>query len=208
MNGSLSSQLFNYVAIAKNPSKYLDIDVFLPPRSELDVDFVWVKPSEMPKQQVIAWVRHLYARQDRKDKGEDIVVFEFRKITESTEPAPVPEKLKPARSIEEYIDDLDAEMFRYRMDPWPLQTRDGKPAPGPSSGRPYVPGEDEDEEDDIGSDEERDVAPAVTHAMIFEAGSPGSVAVEMKERLAFLRSLSSNPTFGHIVAWLGVNKVP
>lgn len=206
-NGSLSSQIFSYVEIGKNPRKYLDIDTFLPPRSELQADFVWVKPSEMPKEQVLAWVRHLYARQDRKDKGEDIVVFAFNKIMDQVEAAPEKEKLKPARSIEEYVDELDANIFIYRSNPWPLQTRDGRPAPGPSSGRPYIPGEEQDEEDGIDPDEVQEVAPAVTQAMVFETGSPGLVPAEMKERLAFIESLSSNPALRRLVVWLRVHKV-
>ena len=72
----------NYVTIARDPKKYLDIDVFIPPRSELDKDFVWVKPFDMPLKQILAWVTHLYKRQCELDDGKDIVVFEFYKQTE------------------------------------------------------------------------------------------------------------------------------
>ena len=43
----------------------------------LKEDFVWVKPSTMPAQQLLAWAVHLYARQQRRDKGEDIEVLAF-----------------------------------------------------------------------------------------------------------------------------------
>lgn len=197
----------NYVMISQNPAKYLDIDVFLPPRSELDSDFIWVKPFGMPLKQILAWVRHLYKRQCDLDDGKDIVVFEFYKVNPAEVETERPARLKPALSLEEYVDELEVNVSMYERHPWPLQIKPGRSADGSDEGRPYVPGEEKDEEEYPDSEEEREVGPAVSKSLIFEDGSPGLVPAVMADRLKFLESLTPSPAFKRILLWLRSNKV-
>ena len=77
VNGLKTQLTSKYKIFAADPGKYLDIQTYLPPREMLKQDFVWVKPSNMPVQQLSAWAIHLYAQQQRRHQGKDIEVFAF-----------------------------------------------------------------------------------------------------------------------------------
>lgn len=198
----------NYVTIAQDPKKYLDVDVYLPPRSELDRDFVWVKPFDMPLKQILAWVTHLYKRQCDLDDGKEIVVFEFYKQTADDDKVEQPTRVRPAGSLEEYVDELEVNVEMHDRPSRPLQTQSGRSKDGSSKGRPYIPGERQNKgRRPVPDEEDREGGPMVTKDMIFENGSPGSIPGTAAERFKFLESLSSSPALKQIISGLKRHKV-
>lgn len=138
----------------------------------------------MSPEQLLAWVVHLYNRQERRRKGEKIEVLAFYPVRQGKGKAVIP----AASSVEEYIQNLPHMIARHQEEHGSGET---------SGERPYVPG----------AEEERSVGKAINleNNILFEPESPGSVLGVWKDRITFLRKLCPDATYGKLLTWL--NKV-
>ncbi|KAK7678353.1 hypothetical protein QCA50_018702 [Cerrena zonata] len=66
-----------YKTINKNISAYVEAQ-YLPPRDAITSDFKMEKSTDMEKSMLKAWILHLLARQDLKNQGHPIKVFEWK----------------------------------------------------------------------------------------------------------------------------------
>lgn len=174
----------HYTAFAKDPAKYLDLDEYLPPSDALSHDFKWVKPCSMSPEQLLAWAVHLYDRQQRKKKGENLEVLAFYPVRQGKGKAVIP----AASSIEEYVQNLPHMIARHEEEHGSGET---------ARKRPYVPG----------AEGERSIGKPVDldSNILFESESPGSISGVWKDRIAFLKKLCPDAKYGMLVKWL--NKV-
>lgn len=169
-----------YTIFASNPEKYLDLKTYLPPREMLKEDFVWTKPSSMPAQQLLAWAVHLYARQERRNQGENIEVLAFYVVDKQQ---------RPHLTIE---GDKQNE---------PTETPVGRQAHGSSTNtRPGIRA-------DLSAEETVRAPPALEKNIVFEVGSPGAAGAYWKSKITFLKSLCKSPEYQKLVCWLHENQV-
>ena len=180
-HGSKVPKKPKYTAFGKDPAKYLDLEEYLPDPSSLAEDFKWVKPCSMSPEQLLAWARHLYNRQQRRKNGEDIEVLAFYPVAHGKGKATVP----AASSVEEYIQNLPHMLARHE--------ESGRSGEGRGQ-HPYVPGAE------TTTTGER--APALSENILFERDSPGAVLGLWKDRMSFLRKLCKDANYGRLLGWL------
>ena len=159
---------------------------YLPPPEMLKEDFVWVKPSTMPAQQLLAWATHLYARQQRKDQGEEIEVLAFYVID------------KRQRSSKRRSASLDAEPTQRSKTAIVRSKRGNATAVG--SGTLVVRADVSDEEPD-------EITGTLDKNIVFETGSPGAAGNYWKRRITFLKTLCKSSQYTELVCWLQDHQV-
>ena len=152
----------------------------------LKEDFVWVKPSTMPAQQLLAWAVHLYARQQRKEGGEDIEVLAFYVVD------------KNQRSSKQPLASQQAEPTQRGATNIVPRKRKGTTAVG--SGTLLV-------RPDLSDDEMDATQATLDENIVFETGSPGAAGTYWKHRVTFLKTLCSSPQYTRLVCWLQDHQV-
>lgn len=150
----------------------------------LEEDFVWVKPCNMPVQQLLAWAVHLYARQERRKNGEDIEVLAFYAID------------KRRRQLTSSGADEGSGTSR-------PTTKGGKRATKASDGSNARPGI----RADLSGDETVGQSPTLEKNIVFEAGSPGAAGMYWKDRVIFLKSLCQSKEYQKLLGWLNEHQV-
>ncbi|KAK7676826.1 hypothetical protein QCA50_020232 [Cerrena zonata] len=173
-----------YKTINKNISAYVEAQ-YLPPRDAITSDFKMEKSTDMEKSMLKAWILHLLARQDLKNQGHPIKVFEW-KSQEKTQ-----EKSKSNNTEKK-------------------RTKSAKKGKGKAASSDSDDGESEFEEieidkalegwdsDDNGSDRS-DIEEVDTFV---EDLSPASVSCEWEDRTAFLKSLSQHSSYQELLSLL------
>ena len=175
-----------YKTFAADPEKYLDVALYLPPPEMLKEDFVWVKPSTMPAQQLLAWAVHLYARQQRKEEGEDIEVFAF------------------------YVVDKKQCSSKQRLasqEPEPLERGATKIVPRKRTSATAVGSGTLLVRPDLSDDEQHATQATLDENIVFETGSPGAAGTYWKRRVMFLKTLCQSPPYTKLVCWLQDHQV-
>ena len=160
--------------------------MYLPPPEMLKEDFVWVKPSTMPAQQLLAWAVHLYARQQRKEKGEEIEVLAFYVVD------------KRQRSSKGHSSSEEAEPENAARKP--VARKVGARSTAIGSGTLVV-------RPDLSDDEEATTTGALEKNIVFATGSPGAAGNYWKQRIVFLKSLCQSAPYLGLVCWLQDNQV-
>ena len=185
-NGLKKQLVPKYKIFAANPEKYLDVTTYLPPPEMLQEDFVWVKPSNMPAQQLLAWATHLYARQQRKDNGEDIEVLAFHVVDKTRRPS------KRQSSPRDPEPTAGVAMSIVPRKPSKVTTV--------GSGTLQVRA-------DLSDDEPDGTRATLDKNIVFEPGSPGAAGNYWKQRIAFLKGLCRSPQYTKLVCWLQDHQV-
>lgn len=139
----------------------------------------------MPVQQLLAWAIHLYARQERRKKGEDIEVLAFYAID------------KRRRQL---LSSDDAEPPSQQA---PTDNVGRQKAKRPAAEKRTRPGI----RADVSIEEETSPAPVLEKNIVFEEGSPGSVGMYWKDRISFLKSLCKSTEYQRLVCWLQERQV-
>ena len=175
-----------YKIFAADPERYLDITKYLPPPEMLKEDFVWVKPSTMPAQQLLAWAIHLYARQQRKENGEDIEVLAFYVVDKRQRQS---QRRSAAQESEPTEHETNAVGSKKRAEATTI-----------GSGTLQIRA-------DLSDDEVDTPMATLDKNIVFEAGSPGAAGNYWKQRTTFLKSLCQAQQYTKLVCWLQDHQV-
>ena len=140
----------------------------------------------MPAQQLLAWAIHLYARQQRRENGEEIEVLAFHVVDKTH---------RPTKRASEALDDQPTKRRSKSV-----VRRKATSATAIGSGTLHV-------RPDLSDDE--DVTPPATLAenIVFEAGSPGAAGKYWKHKIRFLKSLCKSQQYTKLVCWLEDHQV-
>ena len=185
-NGLKKQLVPKYKIFAADPQRYLDVATYLPPPEMLKEDFVWVKPSTMPAQQLLAWAIHLYARQQRRENGEDIEILAFYVVDKRQRPSKQQSTSQEDEPTERATKTIGA------------KKRASAVAIGSGTLRVRP---------DVSDDDEDPRAAALDKNIVFDAGSPGAAGNYWKQRTTFLKSLCQSQQYTKLVCWLQDHQV-
>ena len=144
-------------------------------------DFVWTKPSSMPAQQLLAWAAHLYARQERRNKGENFEVFAFYVVDK---------RQKPRSDI------VDNTQLEPRAADTAINRDDVAENRNITRIRP-----------DLSPEERARTPPTLDKNIVFDVGSPGAAGGYWKSKISFLKTLCRSAGYQRLVCWLYENQV-
>ena len=135
----------------------------------------------MPAQQLLAWAAHLYARQERRNKGENIEVFAFYVVDK---------RQKPHSAI---VDNR-------QLEPTGANVGINRDCVAANSNTTRI-------RPDLSPDEVARTLPTLEKNIVFDVGSPGAAGGYWKSKISFLKTLCRSAEYQRLVCWLYENQV-